>query len=340
MTSPTQGAAPPPGASLQQMASGHFLAQALYTAAVLGVADALRNGPKSAREIACEVGAHAPSLTRVLRLLASAGIFDEREDGAFDLTPLGDLLRSDAPSSQRVSCMLVNSPTAFRAWAALLHTVTTGQTAFDHVFGMGAFEYFQQHPDEGEIFNRAMSSGAAAVAESVVAAYDFTRFRRILDVGGGYGALIAAILKAAPEARGILFELPSVAEGAQLRLAAAGLDDRCDVVGGDVFDGVPSSADAIVLKHIIHDWDDDRALAILKACHAAIAPQGALLIIESVFPARIDASLATRAVGGPPPAARLRAGRRKFRRRNVSVSAKTRQRWSRTEFPRFQLRHD
>jgi hypothetical protein len=294
MTGQTQAAPPPPAVLLQQMASGHFLAQALHVAAVLGVADTLRDGPKSTGQIAREVDAHAPSLRRVLRLLASAGVFGEREDGTFDLTPLGDLLRSDAPASQRLSCMLVNAPTAFRAWAALLHTVKTGETAFDHVFGIGAFDYFQQHPDEREVFNRAMNSGAAAMGEAVVAAFDFTRFRRVMDVGGGYGALIEAILNAAPKARGVLFDLPPVAEGARQRITAAGLDDRCDVVGGDVFKAVPASADAIVLKHIIHDWDDDRALAILKACRAAITPHGALLIIESIFPSRIDASPASR----------------------------------------------
>jgi SAM-dependent methyltransferase len=172
-----------------------------------------------------------------------------------------------------------------------LHSVQTGETAFDHLFGMELFPYLAQHPEEAAVFNAAMTAFSTQVATAVVAAYDFSPFGTIVDVGGGQGALLRAILQATPTARGVLFDLPQVVTGAKEPTEAMGLTERCTMVGGDCFASVPSGGDAYILSAVIHDWDDERSIAILHNCHRAMRPQGKLLLVEAVVPARIDRSV-------------------------------------------------
>jgi len=245
----------PPPAVLYQLATGHYVSHAIYAAAKLGIADLLGTGPQRCDDLAKATGTHAPALRRVLRLLASAGVFAETEDGRFELTPVGSCLQS-GPGSFRPVALLFTSPGVRAAWGDLLHSVRTGEPALSHVFGVGSFEYFAQHPEEAAVFDEAMGAFTAMVAIAVAAAYDFSRFGTIIDVGGGEGALLAGILRANPALRGVVFDMPRVAEGANETIAAAGLGDRCEFVGGDFFEAVPGGGDAYILKHVIHDWDD------------------------------------------------------------------------------------
>jgi SAM-dependent methyltransferase len=286
----------PPQVLLYQIATGYYVSRALYVAATLGVADLLTDGPRPCGDLAQRTGTHAPSLRRVLRLLVSAGVFAEQEDGRFALTPIGECLRSDLPGSFRSTALLFTGPLEWAAWGDLPHTVLTGEPALEHVFGMNSFEYLAQHPDEAASFDDAMAAFTRLVALAAAAAYDFSQFGTIVDVGGGNGALMIGILNANPTLRGIVFDLPRVGERAKLQIAAAGLNGRCEFVGGDFFvDALPAGRDAYMLKHVIHDWDDARATAILKNCHRAVGPQGKLLIVEGVYPPRVDQSAASRA---------------------------------------------
>jgi SAM-dependent methyltransferase len=293
-TTAPEGDELPPFVRLYHLLTGHYVSSALYVAAELGVADHLAAGPQGHVELARATGAHAPSLRRVLRLLASAGVFAEAEDGRFTLTSIGECLRGDLPGSFRSTARLLAGPLVWASWGDLLHTVRTGEMALRHVFGTDSFEYLEQHPEEGAVFDDAMTAFTAMVAVAVTAAYDFSRFRTVVDVGGGQGTLLAGILKATPSLRGILFEMPRVVERARRQLAAAGLGARCEVVGGDFFTSVPSGGDAYLLKHVLHDWDDDRAGAILASCHRAMAPGATLLVVEGVYPPRVDQSLESR----------------------------------------------
>jgi uncharacterized glyoxalase superfamily protein PhnB/SAM-dependent methyltransferase len=281
----------PPAAALYQMATGYYFSRALYVAAKLGIADLLAQGPQHYGELARVTGTHAQSLRRVMRLLASAGVFAEQEDGSLALAPIGECLRKDVPGSLRSAALLFAGPLEWATWGDLLHSVQTGETALQHVFGMDSFTYFAQHPEEGAIFDEAMAAFSTQISTAVVAAYDFSQFGTLVDVGGGNGALLTGILRANPALRGVLFDLPRVAESAQRQLAAAGLTGRCTVIAGDFFEAVPGGGDAYILKHVIHDWDDARSIAILRNCHRAMTAQGRLLIVEGVYPARIDQSV-------------------------------------------------
>ncbi|MGH7949268.1 MAG: methyltransferase [Candidatus Binataceae bacterium] len=293
-TTPPQPAQPPPQMVLFQMMSGYYISCALYVAAKLCIADHLADGPRHYADLAKVTQAHAPSLNRVMRLLASVGVLREEDAGNFELTPLGALLRTGVPGSARAAA-LVWGGTTQRAWGELLYSVQTGKPAFHHLFGMDSFSYLQQHPEESANFDAAMADFTKLVGVAVAAAYDFSKFKTIVDVGGGNGALIAAVLNANPNLRGALFDLPHVAQGAQAQLDAAGLARRCEIFGGDFFnDSLPSGRDAYMLKHVIHDWDDDHAVKILKRCREAMDEKAMLLIVEGVYPPRIDHSDAGR----------------------------------------------
>jgi len=289
-TTAPQAPALPPGIVLYQMSIGHYISRALHLAAKLGIADQLANGARSAGEIAEATGTHAPSLRRVLRLLASVGVFDEQADGRFALTPLGEALRSDAPFSSRASVMLFAGVGIQDSWKELEYCVRTGQPAFRKTSPDGdAFSHMD--PEQAKVFDDAMATFAPATAAAIAAAYDFTGLGTLVDVGGGNGALLIGILGANPELHGIVFDRPEPAERAKKKLAEAGLESRCQVVAGDFFESVPSGGDAYILKHVIHDWDDEKAVAILKRCHRAMKPGAKLLIAEGVYPPRIDRSL-------------------------------------------------
>lgn len=293
-TTPTTSPLPPP-LMLYQLGTGHYLSRALHLAAKLRIADLLADGPRDAEAIARATGTHAPSLRRVLRFLASAGVFAEREDGSVALTPLSEPLRSGVPGSMRAAVLLFAGLGIQDSWKELEYCVRTGEPAFRrHSPDADAFTQIQSDPEQAAVFDEAMATFTAQTAIAVAAAYDFSRFRTIVDVGGGNGALLIGLLTANPTLRGIVVDLPRVIEGAEPKIAAAGLSARCEAVAGDFFQDVPGGADAYLLKHVIHDWDDAKALAILRTCQRAMPAEGTLLVIEGVYPPRIDQSLDSR----------------------------------------------
>jgi O-methyltransferase domain/Dimerisation domain len=279
----------PPAMVLYQLASAHYVSQALYVAAHLGIADHLADGPQTHETLAAQTATHAPSLRRVLRLLASAGVFAERADGRFELTPIGAALRS-GPGSFRATARLFGGPMVWQSWGDLLTTVRTGEPAFRRIFKTDSFGYFADHPEDAAVFDEAMGSFTAMISGAVASAYDFSALRAVIDVGGGDGRLLTGILRAYPRLRGTVFDLPRLAEGAERQIADAGLTDRSRFVGGDFFEAVPDGFDAYLLKHVIHDWDDACAVRILENCRCAMGPEAKLLIVEGVYPPRIDNS--------------------------------------------------
>ena len=266
------------------LAAGKFVTQALAAAAELNVAEQLVDGPRTADEIAGTMGAHAPSLYRLMRALAAVGLLTHDDDDRFALTAAGQLLRSDAPGSFRAMAILLGRLWHHTAWASLAHSVRTGQSAFLKVYGVPHFEWLQANPEEGAIFNEAMTSLTAVAGEAVTQAYDFSGIDKVADIGGGHGLFLSKILKANPGTNGILFDLPHVAAGARKLLDDAGLSARCEVLCGDFFTSVPAGCDAYLLKHVLHDWDDARCEVILTRCRDAMAPGGRLLVVEMVVP--------------------------------------------------------
>jgi hypothetical protein len=268
-----------PRDALWRMTNAYQVSQAIHVAASLGIADHLKDGPRSVEELAAATGSRAPSLYRLLRALASVGIFVEA-DGRFDLTPLAEYLRSDVPGSVRAWAIMIGRPYAWSTWSSLWESVATGEPAFPALHGMSAWEYRAAHPEEGAIFDAAMNSLATTAAGAVVDSYDFSEIGVLADVGGGQGELLAGILAANADMRGILFDQPHVVAGAAPVLERAGVADRCEVVGGSFFEAVPRGADAYLLKSVIHDWDDPPAVEILRRCRAAIPDTGKLLLVE------------------------------------------------------------
>ena len=268
---------------LNQMIVGSWVTQAIHVAAEIGIADFLADGPRTADELARETKTHGASLYRVLRALASIGIFNEDAEGRFSLTPMGKLLGSDAPGSKRSLARMAGSE-FYRSWGELLSSVETGGPAFDKVFGKPFFHYMSMNPDRWRIYDSAMTGVHDSETLPVLEAYDFMPFKTIVDVGGGNGLALAAILRRHPEARGVLFDLPAVAKRAEEVVADIGISERCGIVGGDFFKSVPASGDAYLLRHVLHDWDDREAIAILKNCRDAMRPGGRVLVVESLIP--------------------------------------------------------
>jgi SAM-dependent methyltransferase len=275
----------PPPVQMLQMIAGFWVSRAIYAAAKLGVADLVADAPKSVAELAAATETHAPSLYRVMRALASVGIFAQDADARFAQTPLSATLLTDAPGSLRWLAMTELGEEHYPAWEELLHSVKTGERAFDRHFGKPVWEFYAENPENARIFNDAMTGTTGMITEAVLGAYDFSALRRIVDVGGGHGELLASILKATPQASGILFDAPQVVSGAGARLEAAGVAGRCEIVGGDFFESVPSGADAYTMKWILHDWDDEQSTRILKNIRRAVTDDGRLLVIEAVIPA-------------------------------------------------------
>ena len=273
--------------------AGARITQLVYVAAKLGVSDALADGPRSSCELAAAVGADPRALFRLMRALASWGVFVHRSDGRFQLEAHSELLRANVPGSLRPSAIMAGEPWFYGPYGRLMHSVKTGQTAFDHLFGKGLFEYLNENPDDAEVFNDAMSDFTRQVTAEVVGAYDFAGISRIVDIGGGQGAMLAAILEAHPGMKGMLFDQPEVLEGAPKVLAASGVEDQCELVAGDFFESVPSGGDAYMMKWIIHDWDDRRSIVILDNCRRAMAANGRLLLIEREMPAGNEPSQGT-----------------------------------------------
>ena len=271
-------------AAMLRMIWGIHISRAVYVAAELGIADMLAGGPMTAAELAHATNTHGPSLYRILRLLASLGVLKEQNERAFSLTVLGDRLRGDVPASMRSWAMLVESLGGVRAFEPIIETVRTGTPGVDLAHGMSIFEFVTTHPEQAQGFHAAMSERTAAFAPSVATSYDFSDIGTVADIGGGKGTLLAAILQAHSHLRGVLFDRPAVtAEAAQV-LSVAGVKDRCEMVRGDFFEGVPKGADRYILANVLHDWDDMRAVQILGNCRRAMAKDGRVLIVERLIP--------------------------------------------------------
>jgi hypothetical protein len=260
--------------------NGYRVTQAIHVAATLGIADLLADGPRTSDELADAAEADPQALYRLLRALASVGVFEEHEGRVFSSTALGEPLRSDAAEPLGGWAAFVGRPDHWAAWGDLLHSVRTGENAFRHVHGQDVWAYRSAHPEEGAIFDRAMTDLSRSSNRALLGAYDFGRFTTIVDVGGGNGALLAAILAEHRAARGVLFDQPHVVGGADAVLADAGVAERCGVVGGSFFDAVPEGGDVYLLKSVLHNWRDDEALAILLACRRAAAEGATLLVVE------------------------------------------------------------
>lgn len=263
----------PPTVALRRLANGYQVTQAIHVAATLGIADLLGDGPRDSAALAQATASHAPSLHRVLRALASVGVLHEDDDGRFSLTAIGEGLRSDAPEPVGGWAAFVGRPYHWQAWGALLHAVRAGENAFRSVHGTDVWDYRTAHPEEGAIFDGAMTAIMLRANSHLLAAYDFGRFARVVDVGGGRGAFLGAVLDANPGMRGVLFDQPHVVEGVDL-------GERCEVVAGSFFDTVPEGADAYLLKAVLHDWEDEDAVRILRRCRTAIPDHGAMLVVE------------------------------------------------------------
>jgi hypothetical protein len=263
---------------------GYLTTQLLYVAAKLGVADALADGPRTAEEIADAVGADAPLLRRVLRGLALDDVLAER-DGRFALTPLGECLREGVVGSLR-GPVIVRGELYYEAAAGVLQTVREGGVAFEHVHGEPFFDHLAREPEVEAAFQASMAGRAAQEAGDVVAAYDFADVRRLVDVGGGQGVLLAAILRSAPQLRAVLVDRPMVIERARAWLAQEQLGERCELVPGDFFASVPDGGDAYLLSRVIHDWDDEDARRILITCATAMTGASRLLLVEAIVPER------------------------------------------------------
>jgi len=262
---------------LMRLIGAYRVSRAIHVAASLGIADLIADQPKSADELADAAGCRSDSLDRLLRALASIGVL-EKADTRYALTPMGDYLRSDRPGSLHAWAMLHSRSYFWNSWSALEHSIRTGENSFRHVYGTSVWEHRAAHPEESAVFDRAMAAGTSLTNRAILESSDFARFGTLVDVGGGNGALLAAILPRYPDLRGILFDQPHVV-GPDL-LEAAGVLDRCAIVGGSFFEAVPEGGDAYVLKFILHDWEDSEARAILAACRRAMAAGTSLFVLE------------------------------------------------------------
>ena len=267
-----------------QIISGFWISRAVYVIAKLGIPDLLKSGPKTAEELAAATQTHAPSLFRILRALASVGVLTSAEGGRFAQTAVSETLVTDAPGSLRWFAVSELGQEHYPAWGNLMHSVKTGEIAFDNFFGVDIWKYFQQNPEDAAVFNDSMSSVTAAANEAITSLYDFSQFGTIVDVGGGHGGLITSILKKNPEVKGTLFDAAEVIEGARPKIEAAGLADRVETMSGDFFKTVPAGGDAYIMKWIIHDWDDEKSNTILRNIRSRMRANGRLILVDSVVP--------------------------------------------------------
>jgi hypothetical protein len=267
---------------LRGLILGYIVSRAVHVAAELNLASHLAPGSKDGPELAALCGAHAPTLARLMRMLVSHGVFAEN-NGRFSNNELSELLRSDASQSMRAWARMFGADFTWSAAQALKHSVRTGETAFQHVFGQEQFAYLSHHPNEAYLFDEAMVSGSELINRAIVDAYDFSGFTTLVDVAGGYGSTLCAILTKHRRLSGTLFDLPHVIAKAQPFIESKGLRDRCSAVGGSFLDSVPKGADAYFMKHIIHDWDDERCLQLLHNCRVAMPAHSKLLVCEKVL---------------------------------------------------------
>jgi len=276
---------------MMQTAVGYWLSKALYCAARANVADGLRDGPKPVRELAASAGVDPENLRRLLRALASVGIFVETEPGVVALTPKAQYLRADHPASMKHFALMVGD-TLFEAWADLFHTLESGQSAVEKRFGRDFFAEIAKDVQKSQLFDRAMQEIHGSETDLMLQHFDFSRFRTVLDVGGGNGSTLQRLLDAHPKLRGQLFDLPQVVDGARSLLAESGLGERVELLAGDFFQDVPGKADCVMMRHVLHDWDDEKAAAILRHSRAALEDGGSLLIVEKMIAPGNDPSFA------------------------------------------------
>lgn len=276
--------APPPHAQLIQMASAYWMSKLIYVAAKLGLADHLAAGPQSAADLAGATHTHAPALHRVMRTLASLGVLTEVDGQRFALTPLGDALKTGAPGSARASVLTLGGPAFVAAFEQFPHSLETGATGFEKAMGMPVFDYLAQRPEEAALFSETMVGFHGAEPSAVAAAYDFSGFGTVVDVGGATGNMLAAILNQHAGPRGVLFDLPHVVSAAPALLQAHGVTDRVAIESGSFFEQVPAGGDAYVLSHVLHDWSEAQCLTILGHCRRVMMPDARLLIVEMVLP--------------------------------------------------------
>jgi O-methyltransferase domain/Dimerisation domain len=272
------------GDRLRERIMGFRVTQMIHVAANLGLADRLAEQPRTPEQLAVVVGADAQALHRLLRALASLGIFAEDAGGAYGLTAQATLLRSDVPGSLRSIALLYGEEWMWQAYGAMMHSVRTGQSAFIRVHGHTLYGYLQEHPRAAAQFNAAMSSFSSQEIPAILAAYDFAGVRSVVDIGGGQGAFIAGLLGAHPQLSGTVFDLASVIAGAAPVFDEAGIADRACAVAGDFFEQVPAGGDLYLMKSVLHNWDDEDALRIVSVCRAAMASHARLLVIERVIP--------------------------------------------------------
>lgn len=273
----------PPEAIVMQIAMGAMVTQALGVAAKLGIADLLAEGEQNIERLAADADAHPASLYRILRSLASIGVFIETSPKVFANTPVSEVLRSEVQGSLRNGVIFMAEPWHYNVWGNMLHSARTGQTAWKATYGEEVFDWFPKNPEASELFNAAMTDMSGGAAPAVVAAYDFSGIDSLADIAGGHGFLLSQILIANPSMKGILFDMDHVVAGAGDMLAKHGVEDRVKTATGDFFKEVPA-ADAYIMKHIIHDWDDERSIKILQNIHRAMIGEGKLLLIEMVIP--------------------------------------------------------
>lgn len=278
-----------PEAAMRSLIAGYWVSRLVYVAAKLGIADLLREAPRTVEELAAAASVQAPALYRILRTLASYGVFEEIKGKRFKLTPLGATLRTDVPASMHGFALMLVEKHVWYAWEQLLYAVQTGQLPFDRIFGEPFYQYLEKHPDDLKVFGEAMTSLSGTENPAIAAAYNTTyrsaRIRTLVDVAGGHGSFLATILKTNPKLNGVLFDLPSViARAAKDRhVTAKGIADRCRLESGDFFESVPRGGDAYILKYVLHNWDDENCLKILANCRAAMNDNGRILVADPVI---------------------------------------------------------
>ncbi|MEO7445290.1 MAG: methyltransferase [Ferruginibacter sp.] len=274
----------PPPVQLMQMLFGFAASRAIGVSAELHIADLLKDGPKTAEELAQQAGVHARSLYRLLRACASIGVFAEDNEKKFSLTPLAEPLLSDAPGSLRAFAEMISCDWQFQTWAELPYSIKTGKPSFDKVHGKTSFDYFWSNEKAGKQFNDAMTSNSAFSSVAVVNAYDFSSLSTLVDVGGGHGFLLASILAKNPNLKGVLYDTTAIVAAAGKLLKEHGVTAQCETVGGDFFASVPAGGDAYIMKHIIHDWNDEQCITLLQNCKKAMNNGGKVLVVEMVVP--------------------------------------------------------
>lgn len=282
MIAPQNGSSTKPAQyAIFEMACGYWVSQSLYVAAKLGIADLVADGPKTADELATATKMHGPSLHRLLRALASKGVFAEDDERRFGLTPAAECLLN-RPGSQRAMVLMMGEE-HYRAYGELLYSVETGKPSFAHVFGAPIFEYLSKHPAQAALFDEAMTGIHGAETAAMIDAYDFAQFGTVVDIGGGNGTVIRTVLEKNPGVQGILYDMPHVIERARPALEKSSVASRLNLIGGSFFESAPPGGDAYMMRHIIHDWYDPESLTILKNCAAVMRPDAKLLVIDAVI---------------------------------------------------------